>query len=165
MDGWEGGSRRGDILCVYTWLLCPWGHNRAGNNLVTKQQSSASYIELPRWYSDRIHLSMQETQEMQVQSPRLGRSPEGGNGNPLQYSCLGNPTARGAFQFTVLEVAKSQTQLSDWAHTWLIQFVVQQKLTQHCKANTFPFKKIYTSILMMDLQLEKYPQLSATKKE
>ena len=42
---------------------------------------------------------------------------------------------------------------------------VQQKLTQHCKANTFPFKKIYTSILMMDLQLEKYSQLSATKKE
>ena len=23
--------------------------------------------------------------------PGLGRSPEGGNGNPLQYSCLGNP--------------------------------------------------------------------------
>ena len=28
--------------------------------------------------------------------PGLGRSPEGGNGNPLQYSCLGNPTDRGA---------------------------------------------------------------------
>ena len=45
--------------------------------------------------------------------PGLGRSPGEENGNPLQYSCLGNPTARGAFQFTVLEVAKSQTQLSD----------------------------------------------------
>ena len=81
-DGWVGVSRRGDVSCVYTWLLCPWGHKRAGNNLVTKQQSSPSYIGLPRWYSDRIHLPMQETQEMQVQSPRLGRSPEGGNGNP-----------------------------------------------------------------------------------
>ena len=27
--------------------------------------------------------------------PRLGGSPEGGNGNPLQYSCLGNPMYRG----------------------------------------------------------------------
>ena len=41
--------------------------------------------------------------------PGLGRSPGGRNGNPLQYSCLGNPMDRGAWQATVLEVAKSQT--------------------------------------------------------
>ena len=35
-----------------------------------------------------------------------------GNGNPLQYSCLGNPINRGAWQATVHEVAKNQTQLS-----------------------------------------------------
>ena len=29
--------------------------------------------------------------------PRLGRSPGEGNGNPLQYSCLENPTDRGAW--------------------------------------------------------------------
>ena len=29
-------------------------------------------------------------------NPGLGRSPGGGNGNPLQYSCLGNPMDRGA---------------------------------------------------------------------
>ena len=29
--------------------------------------------------------------------PGLGRSPEGGNGNPLQYSCLGNLMERGAW--------------------------------------------------------------------
>ena len=28
-------------------------------------------------------------------NPTLGRSPGGGNGNPLQYSCLENPTDRG----------------------------------------------------------------------
>ena len=28
--------------------------------------------------------------------PKLGRSPGEGNGNPLQYSCLGNPVDRGA---------------------------------------------------------------------
>ena len=32
--------------------------------------------------------------------PRLGRSPGEGNDNPLQYSCLGNPMDRGAWQAT-----------------------------------------------------------------
>ena len=39
--------------------------------------------------------------------PGWGRSPWGGNGNPLQYSCLGNPMAKGARQATVYGVAKS----------------------------------------------------------
>ena len=33
--------------------------------------------------------------------PGSGRSPQGGHGNPLQYSCLGNPMERGAWQPTV----------------------------------------------------------------
>ena len=33
--------------------------------------------------------------------PGSGRSPEEGNGNPLQYSCLGNPMDRGAWRATV----------------------------------------------------------------
>ena len=41
--------------------------------------------------------------------PRSGRSPGEGNGNPLQYSCLGNPMDRGAWWATVHEVAKSWT--------------------------------------------------------
>ena len=43
--------------------------------------------------------------------PRLGRSPGGGNGNPLQYSCLGNLMDRGAHSWwaTVHGVTKSQT--------------------------------------------------------
>ena len=36
----------------------------------------------------------------------LGRSPGVGNGNPLQYSCLGNPMDRGAWWATVHRVAK-----------------------------------------------------------
>ena len=36
--------------------------------------------------------------------PGLGRSPGEGNGNPLQYSCLGNLTDRGAWRVTVHEV-------------------------------------------------------------
>ena len=42
--------------------------------------------------------------------PGSGRSPEGGNGNPLQYSCLENPMDRGALWTTVQRVTKSQTQ-------------------------------------------------------
>ena len=38
--------------------------------------------------------------------PGLGRSPGKGNGNPLQYSGLGNPTDRGAWWATVLGVEK-----------------------------------------------------------
>ena len=38
--------------------------------------------------------------------PRLGRSPGEGNGNPVQYSCLENPTDRGAWQATVHGVTR-----------------------------------------------------------
>ena len=38
--------------------------------------------------------------------PGLGRSPEGGNGNPFQSSCLGNPMDREASQATVYRVTK-----------------------------------------------------------
>ena len=43
----------------------------------------------------------------------LGRSPGGGKGNPLQYSCLGNPTDRGAWRSAVHGVSKSWKRLSD----------------------------------------------------
>ena len=38
--------------------------------------------------------------------PGSGRSPGGGNGSPLQYSCLGNPMDRGAWQDIVHGVTK-----------------------------------------------------------
>ena len=41
----------------------------------------------------------------------LGRSPGEGNGNPLQYSCLGNPKVRGARQAIVQRVKKIWTRL------------------------------------------------------
>ena len=45
--------------------------------------------------------------------PGSGRSPGGGNGNPLQYSYPRNPMGRGAWWATVYAVAKNQTQFSD----------------------------------------------------
>ena len=43
--------------------------------------------------------------------PGLGRSPGGGHGNPLQYSCLENPMDRGAWRASVHRVARSWTRL------------------------------------------------------
>ena len=45
--------------------------------------------------------------------PGSGRSPGGGNGNPLQYSHLGNPMDRESWQTKVPGVTKSWTQLND----------------------------------------------------
>ena len=42
-------------------------------------------------------------------TPGSGRSPGGGRGHPLQYSCLENPMDRGAWQATVHGVAQSRT--------------------------------------------------------
>ena len=49
--------------------------------------------------------------------PGSGRSPGGGNGNPIQYSCLGDTTDRGTWQAIVAWGCKSQTQLTDQTTT------------------------------------------------
>ena len=45
--------------------------------------------------------------------PGLGRYPGEGNGNPLQYSCLGNPLGRGAWRSTVHGVARVRHDLGE----------------------------------------------------
>ena len=45
--------------------------------------------------------------------PGLEKAPEEGHGDPLQYSCLGNPMDRGAWRATVHGVTKSWTRLSN----------------------------------------------------
>ena len=51
-------------------------------------------------------------------TPRLGRSPGEGNGNPLQYSCLENPMDGGAWWATVQGVTKNRIRLSNFAFTF-----------------------------------------------
>ena len=46
-------------------------------------------------------------------TPGSGRTPGGGHGNSLQYSCLENPMDRGAWWATVHGVTRSRTRLSD----------------------------------------------------
>ena len=52
--------------------------------------------------------------------PGSGRSPGGGNGNPLQFSCLENPMARGPWWAAAQGVTKSQTQLN--VHTLTLTY-------------------------------------------
>ena len=47
----------------------------------------------------------------------LGRSPGGGHGNPLQYSCLENPKDRGAWQATVYGGGKESDKTEQLTHT------------------------------------------------
>ena len=72
--------------------------------------------------------------------PRLGRSPGGGHGNLLQYSCLENPVDRGAWWTTVQRVAKSQTRLTDCT-------LSPTPLPTHCTSETKAIMQInYVSI-------------------
>ena len=50
--------------------------------------------------------------------PGSGRSPGGGHGNPLQYSCLGNLMDRGAWRALVHWVAKSWSWLKQLSYSW-----------------------------------------------
>ena len=64
--------------------------------------------------------AMQEILRDAGSIPGWRRSPEGGHGNPLQYSCLENPMDGGAWWTTVYRVAKRE----DWSdlahiHEWI----------------------------------------------
>ena len=65
-------------------------------------------------------------------TPRLGRSPGKGNGNPLQYSCPGNPMDGGAWRATVHGVTKSWTRLSNWHICTLSD--IQSEITSQAKS-------------------------------
>ena len=69
---------------------------------------------LIRWLSGNLPANAGDAGDM-GSIPELGRSPERGHSNPLQYSCLENPMGREAWWATVHGVTKSWTQLSDWA--------------------------------------------------
>ena len=75
---------------------------------------------LPWWLGGKELSAMQKVQETWVWSLGWEDPPGGGHGNPLQYSCCGNPKDRGAWQAMVHGVTKRWTQLkrlSTHAHT------------------------------------------------
>ena len=71
-------------------------------------------------------------------NPGLGRSPGGGRGNPLQYSCLENPMDRGAWQATVHGVTKSWTRLKWLSSIRKLFYISQQRsMTPWWRLNMF----------------------------
>ena len=72
------------------------------NNILTVLRNAS--VHENNWQVDYLPLSQLLGQE---------DSPEEGNGNPLQYSDLGNPMERGAWWATIHGVAKSQTRPSN----------------------------------------------------
>ena len=81
----------------------PWGHKES--DTTEQLHFTMALVWLPRSVVKRISLLMQETPV-----PSLGweDSPGEGNGNPLQYSCLGNPMDKGAWWAAVPEITESQ---------------------------------------------------------
>ena len=73
-------------------------------------QSAGEGIAYPLQYSWASLVAQFEESACQAGDasliPGLGRSPEGRNGNPLLYSCLGNPMDRGTWQAAVHGVTK-----------------------------------------------------------
>ena len=67
----------------------------------------------PPWLSSGESACNAETGSI----PGSGRSPRGGNGNTLQYSCLENLMNRGAWWATVQRVPKKHTRVSTHTHT------------------------------------------------
>ena len=108
-EGFKQKAWPGDILRWCPSSLIPSVvHNDAGDpGLLTSPHdtlsSSNAISGLPRWLS--VKESACQAGDVGL-NPGSGRSPGEGNGNSLQYSCLGNPTDRGAWWATVHRLAK-----------------------------------------------------------
>ena len=70
-----------------------------------------SFLGFPRWHSGKEPACNAGVIRDTDSIPGWGRSPGGGHGSPVQYSCLENPTDRGAWWATDHGVTKNQTQL------------------------------------------------------
>ena len=86
--------------------------------------------------------------------PGSGRSPGGGNGNPLQYSCLENLMDIGAWWATVHRVTKSPTRLSNFTHTHtLFQIIFLFRLLQNIEQSSLCYTEgpCWLSILNIEV--------------
>ena len=92
--------------------------------------------------------------------PGSGRSPEVGNANPLQYSCLENSMDRGAWWSTVHEVAESDT--TEWLSMPHTHIFVGEKSVQvlcpfgiRCPLLSFrsSLVRLFSSILLVAVLL------------
>ena len=114
------------------------GYHTLGN----EPGASKAKVGLPRRHPPGKNLPTSAGSARDARSiPGSGRSPGGGNGNPIQHSCLENPMDRGAWQATVHGIPKR-----DWACTHSRQRWI----------NTPNFKLLRTSEKMADIQIKNH---------
>ena len=114
--GENGNQEKGYEAVVAVYLedagSLDWG--RESENEVKKTFRTCSRKSwASQWCSGKESACQFRRCRRQSFDPGWGRSPGGGNSNPLQCSCLGNPMDRGARQAIVHGVAKSWQQLCD----------------------------------------------------
>ena len=93
--------------------------------------------------------------------PRSGRSPGGGHGNPLQYSCIENPMDRGTWQTAVPGVAKSWTRLKQLSTSHVMYWTLYWKW----KAEWLSGYRVVVSVSVTDPcdhWADREPRLTAT---
>ena len=93
--------------------------------------------------------------------PGLGRCPGIGNGDPLQYSCLENPTDRGAWWDTVCGITQNQAWLSTQNHSracWNTDSGVSptESLMQWVLCRAWEFVFLTSSPVMLELMFENH---------
>ena len=96
---------------------------KTGTSLPENPLNTCASKGFPQWLSREESASYAGDTGDSGSIPGLGRSPGGGHGSPLQYSCLKNPMDRGAQRAIVYRVTKSWTQLkslSTHASEWSI---------------------------------------------
>ena len=100
-----------------------WGHTESDTTEATQQQQQQQHTVCLLLWNFKIQITETDLQshmtEDRVSSrrhrfdPWVRKIPGEGNGNPFQYSCLGNPMGRGTWWATIHGITKSQTQLRD----------------------------------------------------
>ena len=128
------------LVCQQTFEEC-LVQNTVGyyglNNLIYLSISSETafmyihivYIGLPKWHSGKESVCQSRRCKRCKFDTWVRKIPGEGNGNPLQYSCLENYMHKGAWKTTVLEVKKSQMQLSTHTLTHLYHVIHQNTHT------------------------------------
>ena len=90
---------------ILSWRAAVFGVAQSQTRLQRLSSSSSVYMGLPQCLSKKSACNTGDKSSILG----VGRSPGGGHGYPLQYSCLENPMDRGAWRATIHRVAESDT--------------------------------------------------------